>query len=170
MERNNGMRPQDIAILLKLLQWKDRSWRKKDLAEALFISPAEVGHSLNRSQLAGLVDGEQKKVMRQSFIEFLFHGVAYVFPTRPGSITIGIPTAHSAPVLNQSIISGEPVVWPYAQGKVRGQGIEPLYKGAIDASLADEAFYDLLCLCDILRIGKVREKTMAREILLKRLQ
>ena len=165
MQRNNGMRPQDVAILLKILLCGEQSWMKKDLAADLFLSPAEVGHSLNRSELAGLVDPGQKKVLKRAFLEFLFHGFAYVFPVRPGSITVGIPTAYSAPVMKDYIVSSEPVVWLYAKGKTKGQSIEPLYKGAIEASRKDPLFYDILCLCDALRIGRLREKEQAKKIL-----
>lgn len=165
MERNNGMRPQDVAVLLKILLWQDQEWMKKDLAAALFLSPAEVGHSLNRSQLAGLVDPTQKRLMKKSFAEFLLHGFAYVFPVKPGSITIGMPTAYSAPVLSHYVTSTETVVWPKPEGSMKGQSISPLYKGAIQASLKDKELYDLLCLCDALRIGRVREKQKAKELL-----
>ena len=165
MERNNGMRPQDVAVLLKILLLKDQTWMKKDLAGALFISPAEIGHSLNRSQLAGLVGGDGKKVLKKSFLEFLIHGFPYVFPVRPGGVTIGIPTAHSAPALNKFIVSEEKIVWPYPHGKARGYAIAPLYKGAIEASLRDPDLYDLLSLCDVLRIGRIREKQKAKELI-----
>ena len=165
MERNNGMRPQDVAVLLKILIWQDKPWMKKDLASELFISPAEIGHSLNRSQLAGLIDPTQKKVLKKAFLEFLVHGFPYVFPIRPGSLAIGLPAAYSAPILNEYVVSEEKVIWPYPNGKTKGYAITPLYKGAVQASHADNELYDLLCLCDTLRIGRVREKQKAKELL-----
>jgi len=170
MERNNGMRPQDVVVLLKILLLKDKPWMKKDLAQALFISPAEVGHSLNRSQLAGLVDPDRKKVLKKSFLEFLIHGFPYVFPVRPGGMTIGVPTAHSAPILSKYIVSEEKLVWPFAGGKAKGHAIAPLYKGAIEASLRDLELYEFLVLCDVLRIGRLREKQKARELIETRLR
>jgi len=169
MERNNGMRPQDVVILLKVLLWQDKPWLKKDLAAEIFLSPAEVGHSLNRSQMAGLIDPSQKKLMKKAFTEFLLHGFPYVFPVRLGSMTVGIPTGHSAPVLKNYVSSNEHFVWPYPEGKQKGQAIEPLYKGAVKASLKDQKLYDLLCLCDVLRVGKVREKLKAKELLEKQI-
>ena len=44
------------------------------------------------------------------------------------------------------------------------------YKGAIEASEKDTAFYDLLCLCDALRIGRLREKQKAKELLEERIE
>jgi hypothetical protein len=170
MERNNGMRPQDVVVLLKILLLKDQPWMKKDLAQDLFISPAEIGHSLNRSQLAGLIDTEGKKVLKKSFLEFLIHGFPYVFPVRPGGVTIGIPTAHSAPAMSKYIMSEEKVVWPYPGGKSKGYAVAPLYKGAVEASLRDLELYELLSLCDVLRIGRLREKQKARELIEARLE
>lgn len=165
MERNNGMRPQDVAVLLKILLLRDKPWMKKDLAQEIFISPAEIGHSIKRSQLAGLIDPDGKKVLKKSFLEFLIHGFPYVFPVRPGSVTIGIPTAHSAPALSKYIVSEEKVVWPYPGGKSKGHAIAPLYKGAVEASLRDKELYELLSLCDVLRTGRLREKQKARELI-----
>ncbi len=163
------MRPQDVVILLKILLKKHQPWLKKDLAAELYLSPAEVGHSLNRSALAGLVDPSQKKLMKKAFTEFLIHGFAYVFPVKVGSVTIGIPTGYSAPVLKNYINSSEYIVWPYPEGNQKGQAVEPLYKGAVKASLIDPKLYDLLCLCDVLRVGKLREKTKAKELLEKQI-
>jgi hypothetical protein len=169
MERSNGMRPQDVVILLKILLWQDRPWLKKDLAAELFLSPAEIGHSLNRSELAGLIDPSQKKLMKKAFAEFLIHGFPYVFPVRIGSMTMGHPTGHSAPILKNYVSSNEPIVWPYPEGKQKGQAVEPLYKGVVKASLMDQKLYDLLCLCDVLRVGKLREKSKAKELLEKQI-
>jgi predicted transcriptional regulator len=56
MKVHNGMRPQDIVILLKLLSIKRTDWQYRDLATDLFISVSEVSASLTRSHIAGLVD------------------------------------------------------------------------------------------------------------------
>ena len=82
----------------------------------------------------------------------------------------GIPTAHSALPLNKEIQSNESYVWSYAEGKVRGQSIEPLHKSVPVASLKDKKLYELLALTDALRVGKVREKNIAMEELEKRIR
>lgn len=40
----------------------DTTWQNKDLAYELFISTSEISESLNRSSIAGLLNGEKKKV------------------------------------------------------------------------------------------------------------
>ncbi|MBE0646909.1 MAG: hypothetical protein IH596_03905 [Bacteroidales bacterium] len=169
MKKHNGMRPQDIVILLQIASWKDQPWLGKDLAISLSISPSEVSESLNRSAFAGLIADNKRKLMKQSFLEFLEHGFKYVFPQQPGPIVRGIPTAHSAPPLNKLIHSNELFVWPDAFGEFRGQAIEPLHPGVVKAAKTDQEFYELISMLDSLRIGKAREQAIAMQELKKRI-
>jgi hypothetical protein len=167
MRKHNGMRPQDVAVLLKIIAAGNGSWQNKDLSAALSLSASEISESLNRSQIARLIDGQKKKVFRQSLMEFLEHGLRYVFPAEPGSLTRGIPTAHAHPFMSNLFPSDEPYVWPESVGKVRGVAIEPLYEGATKAIRSDEDLYKLLALVDVIRVGKVRERKVAIEELKK---
>jgi hypothetical protein len=167
MRKHNGMRPQDVAVLLKIIAAGNGSWQNKDLSAALSLSASEISESLNRSQIAGLIDGKKKKVSRQFLMEFLEHGLRYVFPAEPGSLTRGIPTAHAHPFMSNLFPSDEPYVWPESVGKVRGVAIEPLYEGATKAIRSDEDLYKLLALVDVIRVGKVRERKVAIEELKK---
>ena len=159
------MRPQDVPILLKILSY-DRarqSWQMKNLASDLRISPSEVSESLNRSVEADLLDGKKKRVNRLALNDFLMHGIRYVFPQRPGALVRGMNTAHSASPLNKSISSNENFVWPSAEGQVLGQAIEPLYPSVVEASKDDSFLYQCLALIDVLRMGKARERDLARK-------
>jgi len=169
MKKHNGMRPQDIAILLRIASLKEQPWFAKDLAFFLSISSSEVSESLNRSSLAGLLDDSKKRLMKQSFLEFLEFGFKYVFPLQPGPFVRGYPTAHSAPPLKELIQSKEIYVWPDATGKNRGQAIEPLHPGIVKAAKNDHNFYELVSLADAIRIGRTREQTMATQELRKRI-
>ena len=60
------------------------------------ISAAEFHGALNRTAAAALLDLEQRRPRVTPFLEFLEHGIRYVFISRRGEITRGIPTAHSA--------------------------------------------------------------------------
>ena len=128
MKKHNGMRPQDIIVLLKIISIRDNKWRNIDIANAIGISPSEVSEALNRCKIAKLIDSKKRKVNINSFTEFLVYGLKYVFPTEPRAIVKGIPTAHSASPIKEHISSSEIYVWPYAKGTIRGQAIEPLYK------------------------------------------
>ena len=161
MKKHNGMRPQDIAILLKIATFKNKPWLGKEVAIALSISSSEVSESLNRSAFSGLLDTSKSKVMKQALLEFLEHGFKYVFPQQPGPLVRGLPTAHSAPPLNKLIQSQEYYVWPDASGDQRGQAIEPLHPGVIKAAKSDKEFYELVALTDSIRIGRTRELSLA---------
>jgi hypothetical protein len=161
MRKHLGMRPQDIAVLLKIIALGNTSWQNKDLAWWLHLSASEISESLNRSQIARLIDPLKKKVYRQSLMEFLEHGLAYVFPVAPGARTRGIPTAHAHPFMKRLFHGEEDYVWPSIEGESRGDGIEPLYPGIIHSIKDDDLFYKLLALTDAVRIGRNRERNAA---------
>jgi len=163
------MQGQDIALLLKLAIQKEARVPSKALAESLFISSSEVSKSLKRSVDSGLLyiaDGE-KRVNRSALMDFLSHGLKYAFPPVKGSLVRGIPTAAAAePLKSRFLEDGDPpAVWPYAEGKVRGISLSPLYKGAPRAALRDPRFYGVLALCDAIRSGRTRERNLAIELL-----
>jgi len=168
-QSRNNLKPQDILILLKIVVLGKQSWFHHTIAQELGISQSEVSQSLNRSRYAGLIDASRKKVNKLAFTEFLLHGVAYAFPQQPGAIVRGVLTAHAAAPLNQIIKSDEKYVWPYAKGLERGQAIEPLYNTVVAATLADKELYELLTLVDAIRVGRIREKEIAKKELEKRI-
>ncbi len=158
---SQNLKPQDIVVLLKILCFGQRNWMGKDLAQQLYLSPAEISHSLQRNANAGLLDIETKTVRSQALLELLRYGIPYIFPQRAGSVTRGLPTAHSHPFFKDKIVSSEMYVWRDAESSIRGFGIEPLYPGAVNAAKQDSRLYLYLSLTDVLRIGKVREKEIA---------
>ena len=169
MKKHSGMRPHDIVVLLKIAAKGDDSWYMKDLSFELGISASEISESINRSVIAGLMLPDKKRLMKLALLDFLEHGLRYVYPQRPGALVRGIPTAHSALPLSKIVVGDEPYVWPYAEGKVRGQAIEPLHPKVPQASLKDQNLYELLSLCDALRVGRAREKKIAIEELKNRI-
>ncbi len=155
------MRPQDIVVLLKIIALGSKPWQNKDLSWSLHISASEISECLNRNHFAGLIDSKKKKVARQSLMEFLEHGLHYVFPVVPGSITNGIPTAHSHPFMSAYFKSDEYYVWPDFEGSARGSAIQPLYKEGAKAVKNDDLLYKLLALVDVIRVGRARELKIA---------
>jgi hypothetical protein len=161
MKKHRGMRAHDIVILLKIIVKGNRPWFVKDIAYELGISQSEVSESLNRSKIASLLSGDKKQILKQNLLDFLEHGLQYVFPAEIGSIQRGMPTAHSAPPLDKIIAGEEIFVWPWANGKIRGQAIEPLHPRVPEACAKDTRLYEFLALVDALRLGKAREKKQA---------
>ncbi|MFH1708903.1 MAG: hypothetical protein ABIF71_13445 [Planctomycetota bacterium] len=170
MKEHNGMRPQDIVVLLKIAALGTRPWRGKDLASALGISASEVSESLNRSAIAELLEPDRKSLMQGALLEFLEFGLKYTFPVVPGSLVRGVPTAHSAPPLAAMVAADEPFVWPGSSGSVRGQAIKPLHPGVVNAVQQDAQLYELLALADALRVGRARERSLAIKELRARIQ
>ena len=165
------MRPQDIVILLKMLTIEISSWQYRDLASSLSISISEVSESLNRSHSAGLVDESRRKVYRLNLMEFIEHGLHYVFPQQPGRMVTGIPTAHSHPFYQNRFVSEIQYAWEDENGTIRGLSIEPLYKTVVQAARQDELLYKILASIDIIRVGRTRELKVAlaemKKIILK---
>jgi len=171
MRSFNGIKPQDIVILLKLVVMGDEKWRHVDLVLSLGLSQTEISFALNRCRTAGFLDSEKKTVMKGALLEFLVHGLKYVFPARPGAVSRGMPTAHSAPPLAGRIVAADNdmYVWPSDNGKARGQAIEPLYANVPRAAEQDQALYALLALVDAVRAGRAREQAIAARELEQRL-
>jgi len=170
MKKHNGMRPHDVAILLKILSKGKEKWYMKDLAQELKISPSEISESINRSVIGGLLSSDKHTLNKLAFIDFLKSGLKYVFPQHPGAMTRGVGTAVSAPPLNDEFFSNDNFVWPYAKGNTRGQAIEPLHPKTPEACLTDSAYYELMALTDAIRIGKAREQNQAFRHLKERIE
>ncbi len=174
------IKPQDCMLLLKIVAHaNDESLSQlsqNELAAHLCYSPSESHAGFRRLQVAGLLRESFEGSLRFKFVpilsaveEFLIHGLKYIFPAVLGEYTRGIPTAIAAPVFKGKVMLGnEPIpVWPYAEGQVSGQALEPLYS-SIPFSLSrypDQKFYDLLAIVDTLRQGGARERNLAIQML-----
>lgn len=163
------MRPQDIVILLKIAAKGSEKWYMKDLANELYISKSEISESLNRNVIAGFISNSKKRLFKAALLEFILHGIKYVYPQKPGNIQRGVLTAQSANPLSGKIQSQEKFIWPYALGNDRGFSISPLHPNVPKACLKDKKLYELLALVDAIRIGNAREYNLAVEELEKRL-
>jgi hypothetical protein len=160
--RNKSLKPQDILILLKIVVLGDTSFRIIDLAHELDISPGEITMALERLRLSSLIANDKRKPNPASILEFLIHGVKYVFPAELGSIVRGIPTAHSGAKLSQKIMSDTEYVWASEEGTMKGVAVSPLYASVPHAALKDPKLHRLLALVDTIRIGRTREQSMAK--------
>jgi len=165
------MKPQDIALLLRIVSWKNRKWSQRELAESLFISASEVNHGLKRLAAAKLYNPITKQILRRAAREFLLYGAKYLYPPKIGEFSLGVPTAHSADPLADLFVVEESdnFVWADQNGDVRGQSLEPLYPTLPQAALGDTELHQLLALLDGVRVGRVRERVRAEEELSARL-
>ena len=164
------LKPQDILVLLKV-HISPSNWTYNELAQSLNMSSSEVHAALKRCHTCHLYHRSQQRIIKPALEEFLIHGLKYVFPSQPGALVRGLPTAHSAPPLN-SLLSVNPqdiYVWSFPNGDVKGQEIQPLYRSVPHAVQQDPNLYELLSLVDSLRVGKIREQQLAAIELNKRL-
>ena len=92
-------------------------------------------------------------LVRPNLLEFVLHGVRYVWPATAGPVKRGVPTAFGAePLASQLAVAlGESPVWAHPEGRAKGPTLSPLYRTAPQAALADPALHRLLALLDALR-------------------
>lgn len=153
----------------------EERYRVRNLEAMTGISKSEVGASLKRSTQVNLVASDRKsgvpRVNKKALLEFVVHGLKYVFPAQPGRLVRGIPTTFAAPVMSEHLMTaGDSIyVWPDAAGKEKGQSITPLYKSVPKAVKQDAYLYELLALIDSIRTGGPREARLATELFEERL-
>jgi hypothetical protein len=167
MLKHNGMRPQDVALLLLLSLPGSEALHGKDLARVLHLSAAEVSDSLRRCLYSRLLQGgtQVRHVQSRALLEFLLYGLPYVFPVQPGPTVRGMVTGPSALPLVDTFGPDPAFVWPTATGEVWGAAVEPLYASAIAAARSDARLYELLALVDAVRLGRPRERRVAAGLL-----
>ena len=169
------LKPQDVVLALKLVAAGSSPWTQPELARSLHVSAGEVNHGLKRLAACHLFNVSERRVIRAGLQEFLVSGLRYVFPTQLGLFGEGMPTAFSVGPLAMKLRLGaeDGVVWaataPSKAARARGRVIEPLYRTVPLAAAEDPVLHEYLALADTLRIGRARERTMAREELSKRL-
>ncbi|MGN0003203.1 MAG: hypothetical protein ACI35V_07200 [Sphingobacterium composti] len=166
-KKHNGIRPQDLIILLKIIIIKNDSWFAIDIAQQLNLSASFVSESLDRSKFSGLLSEDKKRVNKQGLYELLIYGLKYIFPAKPQALVKGIATAYSYPEFNNEFSSTVACVWKCDDGDIIGQEIEPLYEKQTIAALNDSQLYKALALLDLLRIGNKREIAFAQKELKK---
>jgi hypothetical protein len=168
------LKPQDVLLILKLAALEGRPWTQIQLSTELGFSQGEVSSGIRRALAARLVVKSSGLVLpaSQALLEFLLHGLPFVFVPDRGALTRGMPTAEAAPVFSGLLAPTDqpPPVWPDSEGKVRGEAFSPLYRSAPHAAREDARLYDLLALVDGLRGGRARVRSFAIQELRKRLE
>jgi len=176
MQRASGrqwvLKPQDLAVALKLVTLKGRWLPYAKLGEVMHLSRFEAHAAVQRLMAARLVadiNGQPRPILA-TLRSFILHGAPYVYPAVRGETTRGFPTMYGvAPLKDIMVASEPPPVWPHPEGVARGPGLLPLYENLPLAARADPALYELLALFDALRAGQARERKLATQCLKERL-
>ena len=159
------LKSQDVVVAIKLVRQQGQVWTQPQLAGELFMSSSEVCHSLKRLEVSKLYNRYMRRVVRPRLLEFLVHGLPYVFPASLGVPGRGLPTSISAAPLNVLFRKGaeDEMVWEHPEGSVTGRCIEPLYRSVPTAAAADPLLHQWLALVDALRLGRARERQAAEK-------
>lgn len=163
-----------MLVALKLSLAKQRPGYVP-LGRALGMSISEVHAAIRRLAESQLFDESTQQVRRRPLLEFVLHGLRYVYPAKSNGITRGMPTAWAAPILGSTPLSGIAggdelaPVWSDPEGLVRGSEVEPLYSSVPRAAKEDPELYALLALVDAIRLGRARERKLAGAELERRL-
>lgn len=167
------LKPQDVVVALKLAASPAAPWTQPSLARSLHLSASEVNHGLKRLAACHLYNPRERRVVRASLQELLVFGLRYVFPAQLGFLGEGMPTSIGATALSGKLMLGDEdvVVWPADRhvGRVRGRVLPPLYRKVPLAAAEDPALHEYLALVDVLRVGRARERALAKEELTRRL-
>lgn len=168
------LKPQDVVVALKLAAHAGAPWTQPDLARSLHMSASEVNHGLKRLEACHLYAPRERRVVRAGLREFLVSGLRYVFPAQLGLFGQGMPTSiGGSPVLTKKFMLGEEdfVVWPAESrvAHVRGRVLAPLYRNVPLAAAEDAELHEYLALVDAIRVGRARERALAKEELTRRL-
>lgn len=168
------LKPQDLAVALKLVTLKGAKVSYATLAQQLRLSPFEVHAAVQRLMVARLafeMDGAAKPNMT-ALRMFTVNGAPFAYPPVRGETTIGFPTAHGVSPLKGRVQAPKDSipVWPHPEGDTRGEALLPLYEKLPLAAKDAPELYELLALFDGLRAGQAREREMARQMLEERLK
>ena len=167
------LKPQDLAVALKLVVLRGEQLPYRELALQMRLSQFEAHAAMQRLLAARLVmemDGALRPALT-ALHNFMLYGAPYAFPPVRGEMTIGFPTAYGVSPLRERVLFADenPPVWPHPEGTVRGITLYPLYENLPLAALDDPLLYELLALQDALRIGQARERELAATMLQERM-
>lgn len=172
--RQWSLKPQDLAIALKLVVLRGERLPYRELGQKMRLSQFEA-HAATHRLLAARLVVELEGVIRPvaaALEPFMLYGAPYAFPPVRGEMTIGFPTAYGVSPLKETVLFSDenPPVWPHPEGTHRGLTLQPLYESLPLAAQDDKALYELLALLDALRIGQARERELAAGMLQERLR
>jgi hypothetical protein len=176
-----ALKPQDLLVVLKIALHPGQASTYAILATELGMAASEVHAATKRGIKSGLLsprlwerkgpaDASRPKQLlwyranNSALIEFVVHGVKYVFPPERGAEARGLPTAHGTAPLNAHIAADRSPVWPTVDGVVRGESLAPLYPSAPTAAKNDPLLHQALALVDAIRGGAARERKLGAEL------
>lgn len=164
------LQPLDFYVLVALLALpRGDAWTQAAFAQELGLPQPAMTRSLQRLAEAGLWDRAARAVDVAGAEGLLVHAARFLVPPRLGPPARGVPTAHSAPPLASELAANEALVWPDDEGNAMGTSLAPLHPAAPAAARRNARLHEMLALVDALRVGRVRERTLATRLLRARI-
>ena len=165
-ESRNPIADVVVALALRVLERRNQEFvGYAELSRLLCISTSETYKSTRRLILSRLVIFDTVKPILGPLYDYVVYGVPHAFPGNFGGPSRGIATAWAAEPLVKTFPQGNdlPPVWPWAEGNVRGFVVEPLHPKVPQAVRNLPELYEFLALVDALRVGRARDREMARK-------
>ncbi len=176
------LKGQDIILLILLRLNPKTAWTFESISAILGISASQCHAAQKRLKLAGLVGINPESpwhVSGTSCSELIIHSIKYFFPPKIGSVSRGIPTAHSAEFVAKNFTSEidnqNNFVWRHPEGTIRGNSLEPIHSSQLkfipinsNFNELQKSMYEVLVCIDLLRVGRAREKNWAIDFLKKK--
>lgn len=168
------IKPLDIVLLVSMVGLKpDARTTFLQIAAELGSTTSTMNRSVNRLLTSGLLvkhrtgslSPSDYSVNRRGLYEILVYAIRYLMPTTVGAPARGMTTAHSGPDLKPLIHAEIPYVWPYVDGTDFGPGIEPLDPSVPRVAASHPLFYRIMALTEACRVGRVRERKLAEDLL-----
>lgn len=162
-----ALKPVDLVVAIALMLSEKKSI--KAVASATGLSTGETHNSFGRLALSGLITGSDRTVASEQLLGFLQYGLSIAFPALWLPSAPGVPTCFSGDPFAENTPAAATIVWPTAEGTVRGRGLAPLYPNAVTLPDKNPTLYRVVVLLDVLRTGSVRQRWAASHELRQRL-
>ena len=141
------------------------------LGEQLELSKSQIHYSVKRCIQVGLLGEKTLYPKVEPMKELVEHAIKFIFPPEWKGEGKGMATAHSTEPLSELIRSnGVSVIWEEQQGDTSGSILKPIHPSVPSSSRKDRQLYECFALIDAVRSGRIREKKLALDELLSRIE
>jgi AcrR family transcriptional regulator len=149
------MKGHDLIVILWLCK-KGADCTYLQMGRELGISASQAFESVETAFELGLLGQDRRTVDVSRFLSLLSYSLPYLFPTKMGGNTRGMPMAFQSiqdeSIAHPSSLAGVVLVWPFEEGLLAtGVGIEPFSKQAPVLAQGDEKWLKLFSCIEILR-------------------
>ena len=161
----DSLQPVDLLVALKLAALGDANTPLRDLEEQLGIPKSTLALSLKRLAAYRIVRevGGLRRLQRIGVRDLVEAGARWIAPGEIGDIELGLFTSHAAePLAHHLMGDPDPLVMPLPRGPDRGRAVTPIHPAAPRAAARDEKLYRLLVITDAFRIGRARDREVAK--------